>query len=143
MILLLVSFALALLCVGIHFEFLLLTSSGVQHMPGPHRLRVVAAITIAIGAHLLEVFIFAVGWMACIRAGIAKLNIPDPTWGDVFYYSGAVYTSLGFGDIVPVGSARSLASVEAVTGLVMIAWTASFTYFEMHENWSLNSKQRS
>ena len=142
MILLLASFGLALLCVGLHFEFLLLTSSAVRRMPGPRRLRVAVGITMAIVAHLIEVFIFAVGWMLCLQTGVAALNIPDPSWSDVFYYSGAVYTSLGFGDIVPIGSARSLASVEAVTGLVMIAWTASFTYFEMRENWPLNSSRR-
>ena len=54
---------------------------------------------------------------------------------DVFYFSGAVYTSLGFGDIVPLRGGQVLAVSEAVTGLVLIAWTASYTFFEMQTNW--------
>ncbi len=34
-----------------------------------------------------------------------------------------VYTSLGFGDIVPLSNGRPLVVVETLTGLVLIAWT--------------------
>ncbi len=36
-----------------------------------------------------------------------------------------VYTSLGFGDIVPLSNGRLLVVVETLTGLVLIAWTAT------------------
>jgi hypothetical protein len=45
------------------------------------------------------------------------------------------YTTLGFGDIVPVGPVRFLTSVEALTGFVLITWSASFTYLEMNRFW--------
>ena len=32
-------------------------------------------------------------------------------------------------------AARILAVSEAVTGLVLIAWTASYTFFEMRSHW--------
>lgn len=35
-----------------------------------------------------------------------------------------------------IGPARLLSGFEAMLGLVLIAWTASFTYFEMERNWS-------
>ena len=41
---------------------------------------------------------------------------------------------LGFGDIVPVRGGRFLVVLEAVTGLVLIAWTASFTLYQMREH---------
>ena len=101
-----------------------------------------SAIVISVAAHLIEVLIFAVAWWCCIRAGEAQLSIADPQALDLFYFSGSIYTSLGFGDIVPIGNGRGLAIAEAVTGLVLIAWTASFTYFEMRANWPAEFRQR-
>jgi hypothetical protein len=82
------------------------------------------------------VLLFALGWHLLLQAGGAKLSIPAPTLVDLIYFSGSVYTSLGFGNIVPLGSCRLLAVAQAVAGLVLIAWTASFTVFEMSENWN-------
>jgi hypothetical protein len=46
----------------------------------------------------------------------------------------ATTTSLGFGDVYPVGEMRLVAGIETLTGL-MISWTASFTYLEMGRHW--------
>lgn len=54
---------------------------------------------------------------------------------DYFYYSAVSLTSLGFGDLTPIGHLRLLAAVEALTGLVLIAWTASFAYLQMQRFW--------
>jgi len=127
---------LVLLVVGVHYEVLNLTSSALHRSRMPHRFRVAAAVLIALGAHFCEVIIFAVGWLLTIRWGVATISISEPSFSDLVYYSLATYTSLGYGDIVPMGSARILAGIEALTGLVLIAWTASFTYLEMREFWS-------
>jgi hypothetical protein len=143
-----VTAAVVLAAVGIHYEFLQLATAVVQYQPGPRRLRVAFAIVLAVAAHLVEVTVFAAGWLWCLRRGVAELasfrevTLAAPSFPDIFYFSGSVYTSLGFGDIVPVGPARSLAVAETVTGLVLIAWTASFTYVEMQENWRLVAGRR-
>ena len=49
--------------------------------------------------------------------------------------SAITYTTVGFGDVVPVGPIRFLSGMEALTGFVMIGWTASFTYLEMERFW--------
>ena len=36
---------------------------------------------------------------------------------------------------MPVANGEILAVSEAVTGLVLIGWTASFTFFQMRERW--------
>jgi len=51
------------------------------------------------------------------------------------YFSMETYTTIGFGDIYPLGPLRMVAGVEALTGLLMISWTASFTYLEMSRYW--------
>ena len=75
------------------------------------------------------------GWQILLTAGVARLSMESPTFVDVLYFSASTYTSLGYGDIVPLGNAGLLAGSEALTGLVLIAWTASFTYFEMRAFW--------
>jgi hypothetical protein len=45
------------------------------------------------------------------------------------------YTTLGLGDVVPTGAVRFLAGVEALSGFVLITWSASFTFLEMERFW--------
>jgi hypothetical protein len=89
----------------------------------------------ALGAHFLEIIVFTIGWKLLLTAGVARLSIESPTFLELLYFSSSTYTSLGYGDIVPLGNAGILAGCESLTGLVLIAWTASFTFFEMHAFW--------
>ena len=126
---------LPLLAVGLHYELLLRASAAVRVLPGMRRGRVALAVVMALGAHVIEVLLFALGWLVLIRAGAVELNIANPTMLDAVYFSGSVYTSLGFGDVVPARGGQLLVVLEVVTGLVLIAWTASFTLFQMREHW--------
>ncbi len=56
-------------------------------------------------------------------------------WPSFLYFSAETYTSLGFGDVFPVGEMRLIAGMEALTGLLMIGWTTSYTYLEMQRHW--------
>ncbi len=67
---------------------------------------------------------------------IIEFSITSPTFLDLIYFSGATYTTVGYGDIYLLGQGRVIAVLEAVTGLVLIAWTASFTFFEMNRYWN-------
>jgi Ion channel len=62
-------------------------------------------------------------------------GIENHALADYVYFSGTVYTTLGFGDLIPLGHTRFLAAVEALTGLVLIGWSASFTFLEMQRSW--------
>jgi len=133
---LLFSFVLVIVSVGVHYEALKLAYQFVANVSHPHRLRVAIGVLIAFVAHMLEASLFAVGWLVLIRGGMAELSIPDPGFMDALYFSFSTYSSLGYGDIVPLGDSRMLAGIEAILGLVLIAWTASFTYLEMRDNWT-------
>ena len=130
-----VTAVLVVLAVGIHYEMLSLISNGVRRLEFGHRYRVAVAVLAALGAHFVEVVLFAIGWQVLLSAGIAQLSIEEPSFIEILYFSASTYTSLGYGDIVPIGAAGLLAGSEALTGLVLIAWTASFTYFEMRAYW--------
>ena len=45
------------------------------------------------------------------------------------------YETLGFGDIYPTGALRVVCGIESLIGLLMVGWTASFTYLEMRRYW--------
>ena len=120
---------------GVHFEALRLASSLLIALRVPNRLRVALAVVFALIAHVVEVVLFCVGWVLLHRLGFAYLSQPDPDFEDLLYFYLVTYTSLGYGDIVPLGPARVLAGVQSLVGLVLIAWTASFTYLQMRRYW--------
>jgi len=71
--------------------------------------------------------------------GVGNLRSDGPTTAlmDCIYFSAETYTSLGFGDVTPVGHMRLLVGVEALNGLLLVAWSASYTYLSMERFWSL------
>lgn len=94
-------------------------------------------------AHLAEVMIYAAGLALLEAAGAGSLGgaiVGGRDWFfDHFYFSIASYTTLGIGDILPTGGIRIVAGVEALNGLVLVAWSASFTYLVMERLWGRNS----
>jgi hypothetical protein len=54
---------------------------------------------------------------------------------DSVYFSFTNYTTVGYGDIEPTGQLRFLAGMEAITGLSLITWSASFMFMEMRKFW--------
>lgn len=87
--------------------------------------------------HALEIMVFgAAYWYLSQSPGYGTLISPDGLnlW-DCVYFSATVYSTLGFGDLVPTQSMRLLAGIEGVMGLLLITWSASFTYLEMVRYW--------
>ncbi len=54
---------------------------------------------------------------------------------DAIYLSATTYTTLGFGDLAPVGAIRLVSGLESLTGFLLVTWSASFTYLEMSRYW--------
>jgi len=122
-------------CVGVHYEALSFATSLIRRLNVFHRGRVVLGLLAAISAHVIEVVLFAVGWVLLEEFGLARFSVPLGTFSDHMYFSFVTYSSLGYGDVIVEGPAKLLAGLEALVGLVLIAWTASFTYFEMRLYW--------
>ena len=128
---------LVLLTVLIHYEFLRFLSDGVPRLKIPPRARILAVIFGVFIAHTIEVWVFALAyfWMS---GSWGLGNFEGTTTGHIFdyvYFSVVVYTTVGFGDIQPLEHMRLIAGVEALTGLLMIGWSASFTYLMMERFW--------
>ncbi|MDO8862740.1 potassium channel family protein [Haliea sp. E1-2-M8] len=126
------------LAVVIHYEALHRLTRYLPRLPVVHRARIAIGVLGALVAHAVEVWIFALAYyLLTTRFSWGSLSGSyDGTVLDCVYFSFTVYSTLGFGDIFPEGEIRYLVGIEALTGLVLITWTASFLYYEMQRNWS-------
>lgn len=134
----LINSLLVTLAVIVHYEFLYRVTLYVPKMKIRHRYRIVFGVFGALTAHALEIWIFAIAYFVLNRTeswGRLTGNF-DGSLLDCSYFSFTVFTTLGFGDIEPLGHLRYLTGIESLTGLVLITWTASFLFFEMQKYWS-------
>ena len=122
----------------IHFEVLSSLSRLMPQMKIRYRFRIAIGIFGALVAHTLEVWMFTFAYYFMIKSGEfgQLVGVDNISLADCAYFSFITYTTLGYGDIVPIGDLRFLAGLEALTGLVMITWTASFMYYEMQKYWN-------
>lgn len=131
---------LVVMAVFIHYEMLRSVSIHMEQMTVPPRRRLLVVIGVASVAHLLEICLFAVAfWAMQYHWGLGTIIGPlEDNWLDFFYFSAATYTTLGMGDLLPTGFVRLVAAIESLAGLVLIGWSASFTYLAMREFWDLH-----
>lgn len=130
-----------LLLVGLttllHYEVLGGLSAWLPRLVIPVRSKLLVVMFGAFVAHVLEVLLYGVVLWALVNgAGVGGLNGPDgSTLGNCLYFSAETFSSLGFGDFVPVGPIRWLAGVEALNGLLLIGWSASYATLAMERFW--------
>lgn len=137
---LLISFALIALTIAIHYEVLRFTSNWIVDVNIFPRARMILVLALAMVSHLLQVLLYAVAfyWMLS-TGGFGDLGgvTDDPNFADMFYFSITSYTTLGIGDLYPHGAIRIVSGIEALNGLVVVGWTASFTYLKMERYWRI------
>ena len=122
----------------LHYELLYTCVRLLPPGHGARPRRVILVIFVILVAHLIEIGMFGVGYY--YMAGVEHLGGVAGTQeraslAEYMYFSGIVYGTVGFGDLAPVGPVRLMAVMESVTGLVMIAWSASFTFIHMQRDW--------
>lgn len=123
--------------VMIHYEFLYRITLIMPKLNIRHRLRIVFGVFVALTAHAAEVWVFAISFYLMNKAdgwGTLEGNFKGSLLNCV-YFSFTTYTTLGTGDIEPIGDLRYLTGLESLTGLVLITWSASFLYLEMTRYW--------
>jgi len=132
-----INITVILTAVGMHYEVLYRLSITLPKLSIRYRYRVLVGIIGAFIAHSAEVWLFAFAYLFIIGFGSfgGIYGIENPTLMDCVYFSFVNYTTLGYGDITPHGLVRFTAGLEALTGLLLIAWTASFMYYEIRKYW--------
>ncbi len=132
-----VTILLVMVSVILHYEALLRLSNLIKSLQIHSRFRVVYGVIGALIAHVSEVMVFAFGYYFLVPYGQFGTLIGKFSGGfrDCAYFSFTTYTSLGYGDITPIGHLRFMAGMEVLTGLVLISWTASFMFIQMQRFW--------
>lgn len=122
----------------IHYEMLRGLSAWLPRASLPPRSKLIAVIFGTFAAHVAEIALYAVAVLALSRyTGFGTLGDVDKlNFGVTLYFSAETYTSLGYGDILPNGALRLLAGAEALNGLLLIGWSASYTYIAMERFWN-------
>lgn len=121
----------------LHYEVLRCINTWLPTLKVPDRAKLIVVILAAFVAHATEMAVYGATLYALIvRGGAGTLHgNPEFTLMACMYFSAETYTSLGFGDLTPIGPIRLLAAVEALNGLLLIGWSASFTYISMERFW--------
>jgi hypothetical protein len=135
-----ISVVLVITCVLLHYEVLRKISKVLAQLVRLHRLRVLVLILGLLLTHIVEIWIYSVAyWLLNGHADFGHLEIAaahtQPGWLDHIYFSFTTYTTVGYGDIFPVGPIRFIAATEALNGWVLLGWSASFTFLEMQRFW--------
>ena len=124
-----VSAMIVAICAMLHYEALRFLGRTL----GAHVHKRIGVLLVMMGlliAHFLEVWVFAIAYMF-VEQQMGFGRIAGLTTGDMFdyfYYSAISYTTVGFGDLVPVGAIRMLTAAEGLAGMSLITWFASFTF---------------
>lgn len=129
--------SLVAVTVVIYYEMLRLLWVFIPRLQIKHRVRVIIGVFGTICAHIIEVCIFGLAFYLMVdHGGFGTLDGRfDGSLIDSVYFSFTNYTTLSYGDIEPGGQIRFLAGMEAITGLSLITWSASFMFMEMMRFW--------
>ncbi|MBU3575030.1 ion channel [Polynucleobacter sp. UK-Mo-2m-Kol15] len=106
------------------------------------RFRVLIGVGAIFVAHVFEIWLFALGYFFTLQfpamGGLVGNISGHGFLLDCAYLSFVTFTTLGYGEIVAQGYLRYLTGVEALTGFILITWSASFLFIEMQKYWSLS-----
>jgi hypothetical protein len=79
----------------------------------------IATVSFLMAAHLAEVFVWALAYATADAA-------PDGT--DLIYFSFVNYTTLGYGDVIPVERWRLLGPMTAMNGVLLFGWSTAVIF---------------
>lgn len=129
--------ALLVMTTLIHYEVLRGLTVSLPRIWIHARAKLVVVIFGTFLAHFLEIILYAFSIYFLARHGHYGMlgDAGRFSLDACLYFSAETYTSLGYGDIVPGGGLRMLAGFETLNGLLLIGWSASYTYIAMARFW--------
>lgn len=126
-----------------HYEVLRALSTYVPRIQIRPRARLLVVLFGTFFGHLLEISFYALAYY------FLKDHFDLGNFGGKFidnfasflYFSAETYTTIGLGDIYPLGPLRLITGIEALNGLLLIGWSASFTYLAMQKFWTIRERE--
>jgi hypothetical protein len=106
-----------------------------------HRYKIFLIIIAIFTAHTFAVWLYGAVYYLLSELNLGSLvrtesGLKVTDFMEYLYFSATTYSSLGFGDVVPRKEIRFLTGVEVLNGLVLIGWSASYTYLSMEKFWA-------
>lgn len=125
------------LAVLVHYEGLRWMSRVLARLPALRRRKVLFGVYGVILLHVAEIWLFGLAMWLLLKVPHAGLIVGSPSGNflDAVYLSAITFSTVGFGDLSPLGALRFLSGTEALTGFILITWSASFLFLEMQEFW--------
>ncbi len=139
-----VGLALTLLAVttGFHYEALraLLHRLHGRHISRPRVVRLLVAL---VAIHGVEIGLYAGAYALATQVlGLGRLaGCTGHGWVDFCYFAAETYSTLGYGDLLPRGALRFVASVEAVNGVLLLALSGAFLSGVLRESYLRETSQ--
>jgi hypothetical protein len=121
----------------IHYEVLRFLSVALPRLGVRPRVRLIFVILGSFAAHAIEIVLYGAAYfLLATQFDVGYMGqMGSLPFARCVYFSAETFTSLGYGDVVPHGDLRLLAGIEALNGLLLIGWTASYTYISMERLW--------
>lgn len=133
------AFLVTALVVAIHYEGVhWLARRYSRRAPRRDRAAMLRIIFALLALHIVEIWCYGLTYWGLIQipdTGFLHGNEGADTVFDAVYLSAITFSTVGFGDLAPVGAIRLVSGLESLTGLLLITWSASFTYLEMSRLW--------
>jgi hypothetical protein len=79
----------------------------------------IPTVTVLMVAHVLEVFVWSLAYSMVEAA---------PTNSNLIYFAFVNYTTLGYGDVVPVERWRLLGPMTAMNGVLLFGWSTAVIF---------------
>ena len=120
-----------------HYRVLLWLGSNTSQLNVPTQAQVLVIVAVLFLAHIIEIGFYAITYslsVSSLELGVFQ-GAPVADGMSYLYYSSVIYTTLGLGDIQPVGHIRFITAMEALNGFMLITWSASFTFVAMGRLW--------
>lgn len=132
--------SLLIALVVVHYETLYQLAKGLPRLHFvPPRLKVLIVVFVILTAHTAEIWWFGIAIYGLLQVegmGAITGNVSgNGSLMDCIYQSFCSYTTVGSPDVLLVGHLRYLTGLEALTGFVLITWSASFLFLEMQKYW--------
>ncbi len=81
-------------------------------------------ISVFMAAHTVEVIVWAIAYSLVGAA---------PEGADLIYFAGVTFTTLGYGDVVPVAEWKHLAPITAMNGVLLFGWSTAVIFEILHK----------
>lgn len=134
-----VAAAVTALVVVIHYEGLhWLAQRYSGRAPDRNRGAMLRIMFALLALHIVEIWCYGLAYWFLVKVPDTGFVHGEHGLDHVFdavYLSATTYSTLGIGDLAPVGAIRLLSGLESLTGFLLVTWSASFTYLEMSRYW--------